>query len=85
MNADILSNTLDSLKPIICDQTGLRPDEVHPHMRLREDLCIDSLALHAILIEVEDQWNVMPGAEQIDAAQTMADFAAAIAALRGGS
>lgn len=84
MNADLLSNTLDSLKPIICDHTGLRADEVFPDMRLREDLYIDSLALHAILMDVEDQWNVMPGAEQIDAAQTLADFAAAIAALRCG-
>lgn len=85
MNADLLSNTIDRLKPIICDHTGLRADEVHPDMRLREDLYIDSLALHAILMEVEGQWNVMPGADKIDAAHTLADFAAAIATLRAGS
>lgn len=85
MNSELLSNTLDKLKSIICEHTGLRADEVMPAMRLREDLCIDSLALHAILMDVEDRWNVMPSIGQMNAAVTLADFAGAIAGLRAAA
>lgn len=84
MNCSTSSNTLETLVPMICEHTGLRPSEVRPGMRLREDLDIDSLMLHGILMSIEDEWGVMPGAEPIARAETLADLAAEITALREG-
>lgn len=84
MNSIIYSNTLETLVPLICEHTGLRPPEVRPGMRLREELNIDSLILHGILMSIEDEWGVMPGSEPIARAETLADLAAEITALREG-
>lgn len=82
MNCITPSSTLETLVPMICEHTGLRPSEVLPDMRLREDLDIDSLALHGILMSIEEAWGVMPGAESIARAATLADLVAEITALR---
>lgn len=85
MNCITPSNTLETLVPMICEHTGLLPSEVQPGMRLREDLDIDSLALHGILMSIEDQWGVMPSAKPIARAETLSDLVAEITALREGT
>jgi len=59
---------------IVSEQTGLSLRDVIPSKRLREDLEVDSLTLHALLIAIEERWQRMPSVEALQRVVTLADL-----------
>lgn len=78
MNSSTPSNVFDALVPILCEHTGFHASEIQPGTHLREDLDIDSLTMHGILMSIEDQFGVLPAAATVAAAASAADLAAAV-------
>lgn len=63
---------------IVSEQTGLSLRDVLPSKRLREDLEVDSLTLHALLIAIEERWQRMLSLDALQRVVTLADLYEAV-------
>ena len=72
--------TLQDLRRLAAAHLGQPLAEVGSQHRLVEDLGVDSLEMHALLIDIEDAGGTIPSAEALRDVQTLADLHAAIEA-----
>jgi len=52
-----MASTLEEIRSIIVDLLGVKPEEVTPDARFREDLGADSLDLVELIMEFEDSFG----------------------------
>jgi acyl carrier protein len=74
------SLTLQDLRRLAAAHLGQPLAEVGSQHRLVEDLGVDSLEMHALLIEIEEAGGSIPSPEALRDVQTLADLHAAIEA-----
>ncbi|MEG2804539.1 phosphopantetheine-binding protein [Stenotrophomonas sp.] len=68
----------DDLRQLIAAQLGLTVAEVGVQARLVEDLGIDSLAMHALLLDIEEAGIGLPDAGRLQAVDTVGALYAAL-------
>lgn len=72
--------SLAGLCALIAAELRLADDAVLPGLRLVEDLRVDSLEMHSLLLAIEQWCGGMPSAAQMDAVATVADLYASLQA-----
>ncbi len=72
--------TLHDLRQCLADHLERDLTEIGEKARLVEDLGIDSLAMHALLIEIEDLGGRIPDPEALERVCTVAELYAAVVA-----
>lgn len=70
--------TLQDLRRLAAAHLGQPLAEVGSQHRLVEDLGVDSLEMHALLLEIEDAGGTLPSAEALRDVETLADLHEAI-------
>lgn len=70
--------TYDDLRHCIADQMGAPVAHIQDPLRLVEDLGIDSLAMHALLIDIEESGGVIPSPEVLERVSTVRQLYAAV-------
>ncbi len=70
--------TYDELRHCIADQLGAPVADVRDDVRLVEDLGIDSLAMHALLIDIEESGGVIPPPGILETVSTVRQLYAAV-------
>jgi acyl carrier protein len=71
--------TIGDMAALVAAQQCLPLASVMPSLRLAEDLNIDSLEMHSLLLAIEEQYGVMLHAEDLTHVVSVGDLAAAIA------
>jgi acyl carrier protein len=71
--------TVGDMASLVAALQGLPPSAVTPSLRLAEDLHIDSLEMHSLLLAIEDRYGVMLSAEDLVHVVSVGDLAAVIA------
>ncbi len=66
----------DELAAILCDQLPLKPEEIHPESRIKEDLGADSLDVLQLLMALEDEKGVVIPDEVLPSLKTVGDIVA---------
>jgi acyl carrier protein len=75
---DILSAIAESIRTV---SPRARGATIRPDSRLLEELALDSLDLVAVILQLQDQFQVEIDPDEITALQTVADLAASLAKL----
>ena len=75
---DILSAIAESIRTVSPKARGAT---IRPDSRLLEELALDSLDLVAVILQLQDQFQVEIDPDEITALQTVADLAASLAKL----
>lgn len=75
-----ISLTLQDLRRLAAAHLGQPLEEVGSQHRLVEDLGVDSLEMHALLIQIEEAGGVIPSPEALSRVITLADLHDAIIA-----
>lgn len=70
--------TLQELRKLAATHLGRPLEEVGSQMRLVEDLDVDSLEMHALLIQIEEACGALPDSEVMPSVFTLADLHLAI-------
>jgi len=70
----------NELRRFIAQNLGCDDASIGDQLRLVEDLAIDSLGMHALLIDIEEAGGHIPSAEALEHVSTVADLFAAVAA-----
>ncbi len=70
---------LEAFRVAIAAQLGMDVSQVQGQLRLAEDLGVDSLAMHALLIDLEESGGIIPPPGVLEAVSTVADLHAAVA------
>lgn len=70
---------LQDLRRLTADHLGRPLEEIGSQQRLVEDLEIDSLEMHALLIQIEEAGGTLPNAEALRDVVTLADLHFAMA------
>ena len=71
--------TLDHLRTCIADHLGVQASLIQKDTRLVEDLGIDSLAMHALLLDIEEAGGIIPPPEALEHVASVGDLFAAVA------
>jgi len=71
--------TLQDLRRLTAAHLGRPLEEIGSQQRLVEDLDIDSLEMHALLIQIEEAGAALPDADALRSVITLADLHLAIA------
>jgi acyl carrier protein len=71
--------TVGDMATLVATLQGLPPSAVTPSLRLVEDLNIDSLEMHSLLLTIEERYGVMLHAEDLKHVVNVGDLAAVIA------
>ncbi|MFL9584722.1 phosphopantetheine-binding protein [Stenotrophomonas sp. AB1(2024)] len=71
--------SLQDLRKLAAAHLGRPLEEVGSQQRLVEDLDVDSLEMHALLIQIEEAGATLPTAEALRDVVTLADLHLAIA------
>lgn len=71
--------TYDEMRHCIADQLGKTVSHIQDDMRLVEDLGIDSLAMHALLIDIEESGGVIPLPHNMAKVRTVRELYNAVA------
>ena len=66
--------SLQDIRRLAAAHLGRPLEEVGSQQRLVEDLDVDSLEMHALLIQIEEAGGTLPGAEVLRAVITLADL-----------
>jgi acyl carrier protein len=74
----VSSLTFETLRYLVAESLDRSESEVQPDMRLVEDLGIDSLAMHALLIDIEESGGVIPPPEILERVSTVRQLYAAV-------
>lgn len=72
--------TFDDLRCCLADSLGLEIAEFGPQARLVDDLGVDSLAMHALLIDIEEAGGGIPAPDALECVITVSDLFAAVTA-----
>ena len=72
--------SLDGLCALIAIELHVATDVVLPGLRLVEDLRVDSLEMHSLLLAIEQWCGGMPSAAQMETVDTVADLYACLQA-----
>lgn len=72
------SLTLQDLRKLAAAHLGRPLDEIGSQQRLVEDLQVDSLEMHALLIQVEETCGTLPDPDAMAKVVTLADLHLAI-------
>lgn len=70
--------TLQDLRKLAAAHLGRALEEVGSQMRLVDDLNVDSLEMHALLIQIEEACGMLPDPEVMPVVFTLADLHLAI-------
>lgn len=70
--------TLQDLRKLAATHLGRPLEEVGSQMRMAEDLDVDSLEMHALLIQIEEACGVLPDPEAMSLVVSLADLHLAI-------
>lgn len=62
----------------LCEQLGLKPEDITDHKHIVNDLCVDSLDMVEILMELEEAFNIEITDEEAERCQTVGDAIAAL-------
>jgi len=71
--------SLQDIRKLAAAHLGRPLEEVGSQQRLVEDLDVDSLEMHALLIQIEEAGGTLPDAEALRDVVTLADLHLAIA------
>jgi acyl carrier protein len=71
--------TADDMATLVAALQGLPPSAVTSSLRLAEDLNIDSLEMHSLLLEIEERYGVMLHAGDLAHVVSVGDLAAVVA------
>lgn len=71
--------SLQDIRRLAAAHLGRPLEEVGSQQRLVEDLDVDSLEMHALLIQIEEAGGTLPDAEALREVVTLADLHLAIA------
>ncbi|MHB9034949.1 MAG: acyl carrier protein [Anaerolineae bacterium] len=71
-----MSTTFDRVQKIIVDRLQVKPEEVVPTAKLREDLKVDSLYLVELLNDLEDEFGFTISEDETKDVVTVADIVA---------
>lgn len=71
--------TYDEMRHCIADQLNKPMAHIQDDMRLVEDLGIDSLAMHALLIDIEESGGVIPLPGTLERVKTVRELYIAVA------
>jgi len=71
--------SLQDIRKLAAAHLGRPLEEVGSQQRLVEDLDVDSLEMHALLIQIEEAGGTLPNAEALRDVVTLADLHQAIA------
>jgi len=66
--------SLQDIRRLAAAHLGRPLEEVGSQQRLVEDLDVDSLEMHALLIQIEEAGGMLPDAEVLRAVITLADL-----------
>lgn len=69
---------LNDLRKCIGDHLQREPREITGQLRLVEDLGIDSLGMHALLIDIEEAGGRIPTPEELDRVSTVIELYVAV-------
>lgn len=69
---------LNDLRDCIGDHLQREPREITGQLRLVEDLGIDSLGMHALLIDIEEAGGRIPTPEELDRVSTVIELYVAV-------
>lgn len=72
--------SLDGLCALIASELRVATDAVLPGLRLVEDLRVDSLEMHSLLLAIEQWCGGMPSSAQMETVDTVADLYACLQA-----
>jgi len=64
----------EKIKKVIADQLGIEEDKITPESSLVEDLKADSLDVAALLLELEEQYEIEIDEEDLDTLRTVGDI-----------
>ena len=70
---------LNDLRDCIGDHLQREPYEITGQLRLVEDLGIDSLGMHALLIDIEEAGGRIPEPHELERVTTVIELYAAVA------
>jgi len=70
--------TLQDLRKLAAAHLGRPLEEIGSQMRLVEDLNVDSLEMHALLIQIEEACGALPDPDVMPVVVTLADLHLAI-------
>ena len=65
---------LEEIKEIICEQLGVRPEEIKPEASISDDLGADSLNAVKIVVALEETFNIKIPDEDTEKLQTVGDM-----------
>jgi acyl carrier protein len=68
----------ERVKEIICDNLGVRPDEVIPEAKFIEDLNADSLDTVELVMAFEEEFGVVLPDETLEGITTVGDLIAVV-------
>lgn len=71
---------VDGLCALIASELRVASDTVLPGLRLVEDLRVDSLEMHSLLLAIEQWCGGMPSSAQMETVDTVADLYACLQA-----
>jgi len=66
--------SLHEIGGIIASQIGIKPEEISPALRFKEDLQIDSLDIFEIIMELEDKYSIQIPTGDLEDMVTVADL-----------
>lgn len=70
--------TLDAFRTLVAHSLGMAAQDCHAGARLVEDLDVDSLALQALLLDLEEGGYPLPAATSMVTVVTIADLHSAL-------
>jgi acyl carrier protein len=69
---------IDKLKDMISEQLGIEKNDVDENSDIIKDIGADSLDIVEMLMNVENEWGISIGDEEVAGLRTLADVAAFI-------
>lgn len=71
--------SFQDLRRCLGNQLGRDAGSFHGRERLVEDLGIDSLAMHALLLDIEEQGGLIPSPQRMEKVTTVVELYSAVA------
>lgn len=69
----------DRIKQVLAAHLDVDPQQLSPHTRLAEDLCVDSLTAIELVMVLEDEFDIALPEDRVGELKTYADLVDAVA------